>query len=105
MKRTGTLLLALFLGVCFAPRCGATVYHSDGSAINVQYIHDTQAVNGDTITIPAGSFSWIIHVTITKAVIIQGQTTTDTVNGTANDQTNLVDNLVRVPGGQGYFNI
>ena len=83
----------------------ATVYHSDGSAINVQYIHDTQAVNGDTITIPAGSFSWTTHVNIRKAVIIQGQTTTDTVNGTAIDRTNLVDNLVRVPGGQGYFHI
>src|SRR6266516_2223224 len=92
MKRTGTLLLALFLSVFLASHCGATVYHSDGSAINVQYIHDTQAVNGDPIT-------------ITKGISIQGETTTDTVNGTANDQTNLVDNLARVPGGQGYFNI
>src|SRR5207244_4561220 len=105
MKRTGTLLLALFLGVFLASHCGATVYHSDGSAINVQYIHDTQAIDGDTITIPAGIFLWITHVTITKGISIQGETTTDTVNGTANDQTNLVDNLVRVPGGQGYFNI
>ena len=28
----------------------ATVYDSDGSSINVQYIHDILAQNGDTIT-------------------------------------------------------
>jgi hypothetical protein len=32
VKRTGTLLLALFLGVCFASYCEATTYVSDGSA-------------------------------------------------------------------------
>src|SRR5207247_5803355 len=88
MKRTGTLLLALFLGVCFAPRCGATVYHSDGSAINVQLIHDTLAQNGDTITLPAGTFSWTIAVTITKIITLQGQGT-----GTGGgDQTVIIDN-------------
>ena len=33
----------------------ATVYDSDGSSINVQYIHDFQATDGDTITLPAGT--------------------------------------------------
>src|SRR5881396_3193737 len=72
MKRTGTLFLALFLGVCFAPRCGATVYHSDGSAVNVQLIHDIQAIDGDTITLPAGTFTWSTPVTISKAIKLQG---------------------------------
>ena len=40
---------------------------------------------------------------MTKGITIQGQTTTDSDNGTANDQTVLVDNLVQVPGGQGFF--
>jgi hypothetical protein len=31
----------------------ATVYHSDGSAASVQGLHDA-ALNGDTITLPAG---------------------------------------------------
>src|SRR5947209_1680366 len=95
MKGTGTLLLALFLGVCFASHCEATVYHSDGSAANVQYIHNTQAVDGDAITLPAGTFSWSSSVSVSKAITIQGQTTTDIPNGTANDQTIIVDNLVR----------
>jgi len=105
MKGTGTLLLALFLGVCFASHCEATtVYHSNGSAANVQQIHDTQAVDGDTITLPVGTFSWTTHVTITKGITIQGQTTVDSDTGICNDQTILLDNLdPNYPGGEGYF--
>ena len=51
----------------------ATVYHSNGLAADVQLIHDTQAVDGDTITLPAGTFTWSIPVTISKAVKIQGE--------------------------------
>ena len=71
MKRTGTLLLALFLGVCFASPCEATVYNSDGSAASVQALHNA-ALNGDTITLPAGTFTWFTGVTITKAIKIAG---------------------------------
>ncbi len=71
MKGTGTLLLALFLGVYFASHCGATVYHSDGSAANVQALHNA-VLDGDTITLPAGTFSWSTGVKITKAIKIQG---------------------------------
>jgi hypothetical protein len=65
-------MLALFLGVCFAPHCEATVYHSDGSAASVQYLHDNSAQDGDTITLPIGTFEWTAEVTINKAVTIQG---------------------------------
>ncbi|HEY4270882.1 MAG TPA: hypothetical protein VGM65_02675 [Candidatus Udaeobacter sp.] len=104
MKRTGTLLLALFLGVCFGSRCGATVYSSDGSAQNVQYVHDNLSHDGDTITLPAGTFSWTTRVNVTKAITIKGQTTVDSDHGTANDQTILVDNLVRHGGREGFIN-
>ena len=50
----------------------ATVYHSDGSAANVQYIHNTQAGDGDTITVPAGTFPWTTGVRISKAITLQG---------------------------------
>jgi len=72
VKRTGTLLLALFLGVFLASYCEATVYVSDGSAQNVQYVHDNLAQDGDTITLPAGTFIWTSGVTISKAITIQG---------------------------------
>jgi hypothetical protein len=57
----------------FLPRQGnATVYNSNGSAASVQSIHDAQARNGDTITIPAGTFTWSNRVIITKAITLQG---------------------------------
>jgi len=72
MKRTGTLLLALFLGVCFGSHCEATVYQSDGSAASVQGLHNA-IQNGDTITLPAGTFTWTTGVKLTKAITLQGQ--------------------------------
>src|SRR5207249_8068091 len=44
-------------------------------------------------------------VTISKAITLQGQTTTDIANGTANDFTVIIDNLVRISGGQPFFNL
>ena len=32
----------------------------------------TQAQNGDTITLPAGTFAWTTGVTISKAITLQG---------------------------------
>jgi hypothetical protein len=104
MKVSGTFLSIFILSGFYAPRCEATVYHSNGSAANVQQIHDTQAVNGDTITLPAGTFTWSTHVRVTKGVTIQGQTTVNSDTGVCNDQTVLLDNLSSTrPGGEGYF--
>jgi hypothetical protein len=71
MKWTGTLFLTLFLGVCFASHCEATVYYSDGSAANVQALHNA-ALNGDTIALPVGTFAWTTGVTISKGITLQG---------------------------------
>jgi hypothetical protein len=65
----------------------ATVHDSDGSSTNVQYIHDTLAQNGDTITLPAGTFDWSSTLVITKDITIVGETTVDPINRTANDRT------------------
>ena len=103
MQRTETLFAALFLGIAFAPHLGATVYHSDGSAANVQAIHDTKAHDGDTITLPAGTFTWTTGVNLTKGITVSGQTTitgAGTANCTANDQTIIVDERMRGTPGQ-----
>ena len=63
-----TLILSGFCGL----RCEATVFYSNGSAANVQLIHNTQAVNGDTITLPAGTFTWNTQVQLIKNITIQG---------------------------------
>jgi hypothetical protein len=65
----------------------ATVYDSDGSSTNIQYIHDTLAHDGDTITMPAGTFGWSQTLNLEKGITLIGQTTTDPVHKTANDQT------------------
>src|SRR5215475_1229940 len=89
MKKSALAFVILILSSFSA---FATVYHSDGSAINVQYIHNTQAVDGDTITLPAGTFAWSTRVIITKAITLQGQTTVNSDTGTTNDLTVLIDN-------------
>jgi len=48
-----------------------TVYHSDGSAASVQGLHN-QLLNGDTITLPAGTFTWTTGVNFTKAINVVG---------------------------------
>src|SRR5215831_10262264 len=102
MQRPEPLLAALFLGIAFAPHSGATVWPSDGSEANVQAIHDTNAHDGDTITLPAGTFIWTAGVNLTKGITVRGQTTitgAGTANCTANDQTIILDEKLR--GGPG----
>jgi hypothetical protein len=89
---SGKIVWSIFVfSALFALRCEATVYHSNGSASNVQALHNS-ARDGDTITLPAGTFFWATTVTITKGVTLIGQTTTDPVRKTANDQTIIVVN-------------
>jgi len=103
MKRAGTLLLTLILSGFSALRCGATVYQSDGSAASVQGLHNA-IQNGDTITLPAGTFTWTTHVTITKGITIQGQTAVNSDTGVCEDRTILQDSFrAGYPGGEGFF--
>src|SRR5207249_2979997 len=99
MKVSGFLLFILIFSSFFGSRCEATVYHSNGSAANVQQIHNTQAVYGDTLTLPAGTFVWTGMVIITKSITIQGQTTVNSDTGVCDDRTILQDNL---PTSAGY---
>jgi hypothetical protein len=92
-----TALLFAASGTAAQPTAtpSARTWQSDGSVTNVQQIHDTQAVDGDTITLPTGTFTWSTKVTFTKAITLQGNTTTDKTNCSANDQTVLVENFPR----------
>ena len=85
MKTPQTLVITLFSGLCLALQCGATVFYSDGTAAGVQYLHDNFAQDGDTITVPSGSFSWGQNgLHITKAIMLQGAgagTTNITLSG------------------------
>jgi hypothetical protein len=52
------------------------------------------ARDGDTVIIPAGTASWTLGITVTKSITIQGQTTVNSDNGTANDQTIILDDML-----------
>ena len=79
---TAVAFLILILSGFWTPRCGATVYDSDGSEGNVRELLRA-AHDGDTITLPAGTFTWTQPVNITKAITLEGQTTISGA-GTAN---------------------
>jgi hypothetical protein len=67
----------------------ATVFNSDGSAANIQALHDNAACHdGDTITLPAGTFHWPTGVVLTKAITLSGHTVitgAGTATATSND--------------------
>lgn len=90
MKTLLTLVFILFTRVVFA-----TTWASDGSAASVQTIHGTLAVDGDTITIPLGTFTWTTTVTISKAITLQGAGIgTSIIKDGAGPATLMVWNLV-----------
>ena len=101
MKTIGTLLFTLStlggLSGFSAPRCGATVYDSDGSEASVRAcIHS--AADGDIVTLPAGTFSWTSGLDITKGITLQGQTTVSaagTSNPAIKDATIIRDDIPR----------
>jgi len=72
MKGAGTFLLTLILSGFSTPAALATIWPSDGTTASVQSIHDNQAANGDTITLPAGAFTWANGVTIRKGITLRG---------------------------------
>lgn len=75
---THLILFAAFAGMrlLFAP---ATIHHSNGSSADVQRIHNDLANDGDTITLPAGTFTWTTQVRVEKNITFQGAGMTSTV--------------------------
>jgi hypothetical protein len=101
---TATAFLILILSGFCAPRCGATVYDSDGSEGSVQELLRA-ARDGDTITLPAGTFTWTRPLNITKAITLEGQTTISgagTANPVVKDLTIIRDDTPR-SGANGYI--
>ena len=97
MFRPAAAFVILILSGFCAPGSGAAVYSSDGSAASVQALQNA-AHDGDTITLPAGTFSWTSSPGITKAITLQGATTVTGAGGpnpTVNDATIVKDDVSR----------
>jgi hypothetical protein len=67
---------------------GQTITASGGSAANVQIAID-QANDGDTVVIPAGSYTWASGVTIKKAITLDGSGSIITDGAGSNDLLSL----------------
>src|SRR6266513_1350958 len=76
-------LLPTFASMLFsaASNSFATVWPSDGtetghnySGGSVQWVHNNQAQDGDTITLPSGTFSYTTPLNITKGITLQVNT-------------------------------
>jgi hypothetical protein len=108
MKVSGKILFyILILSGFSATRAGATVYSSNGSVASVQALQN-QARDGDTITLPAGTFSWTSRLDITKGITLQGATTIDdagTSNPTITDATIIEDDTPRSGSGAGVLRV
>ena len=64
------------------------------------------AADGDTVILPAGTAVWHSTLTIAKGITLQGQTTTDSTNGTAVDNTIIQDSDARrKPGGYPFISV
>src|SRR4030095_2786998 len=65
---------------------------------SIQSFHDdANTHDGDTITVPAGTFVWNTGISISQGVTISGSTTVTNAglgNATADDQTIITDNKV-----------
>jgi len=84
------------------PCVGATVHHSDGSLADVRSAIN-QAQDGDTITLPAGTFSWTSGLDVTKGITLQGETTitgAGTSSPIVNDVTIIKDDTPRTHSSQ-----
>jgi hypothetical protein len=56
-----------------SPAQAPTIFNSNGTPANVQTLVNG-AVDGDTVTIPSGNFTWASSVTISgKGIKIQGK--------------------------------
>jgi len=82
-------ILSIAAGLSFlaASNSFGAIWPSDGTVENIQSIHNNQASDGDTITLPAGTFIWMNTLMITKGIALQGETTIDPVNRSADDRT------------------
>lgn len=90
---TGAVILAFWLTGCGErPTVTSTVTCNSQPDCKTKIL---AANDGDTVHIAAGTYSWTEQITVTKAVSIEGETTTGGKDCTFNDRTILVDNMPR----------
>ena len=97
-------LAALFFAAFGAAQ--ATTINARSPSVTDVRTAIASAADGDTVIVPAGTAVWRDALTITKGITLQGQTTTDSTNGTAVDNTIIQDSDARRrPGGYPFITV
>jgi hypothetical protein len=92
-------LAALFFAAFGAAQ--ATMINARSPSLTDVRTAVASAADGDTVILPAGTAVWRSTLTVTKGITLQGQTTTNSTNGTAEDNTIIQDSDTRRRSG-GY---
>jgi hypothetical protein len=109
MPRTNRkgLLWSLALAALFFAAFGAaqaTTINARSPSVTDVKTAIASAADGDTVIVPAGTAVWRSTLTVDKGITLQGQTTTDSTNGTAVDNTIIQDSDARRrPGGSPFI--
>ena len=88
--RLNCALLSSVLATLLSAASGAaqaTTFNAASASLADVRSAMASAANGDTVIVPAGTAAWTSSLIIKKGITLMGQTTTDPVNKTANDQT------------------
>src|SRR5437773_2126900 len=105
-RKLSSVLTALLLAASGAMQAATASGATPPATINARspsFADVSTAINtanaGDTVVIPAGTAIWTSTLNITKGITLMGQTTTDSVAGTAADKTIIQDNVTRGSAG------
>jgi hypothetical protein len=94
-------LAALFFAASGAAQ--ATTINARSPSLTDVRTAIASAADGDTVIVPAGTEVWRSTLTVDKGITLQGQTTTNSTNGTAVDNTIIQDSDERRrPGGSPF---
>src|SRR5438067_730457 len=92
--RRGRKLSALLAALLFA--ASGAVQAKTIDALSLSFFDVNKAIgsaaDGDTVAVPAGTATWTDQLVVTKAITLMGKTTTDSVAGTAKDNTTITSN-------------
>src|SRR5262249_52606397 len=89
----GTVFVSIFLAAAGVELRAATITAASVSLVDVSTAV-ASAVDGDTVIVPSGTATWTSRLVIANAITLIGQTTTDSVAGTAVDNTIIISKLV-----------
>lgn len=91
-------LYSIVLSLLLVSGAMAATYTSPSTSFSDISATVAMATDGDTVIITAGTCSdWTGTINLTHGITLKGQTTTNSVAGTANDQTIILDNVVKLP--------